>query len=212
MVGPMSLGKLKVMLESDVPPIQSPNRALEQYTTPPEIALAMTSWAREAGLLEGSVVVDLGAGTCRIAIAALLLGASRAVAVDLDERLAKPCLEAGRKLGVSGRLSYVVGRVSQAVGPLRQGAYDLVLTNPPFGVWRRGADREFLVYAMSLRPKAIIAVVKSGNLDFHGRLARMGNYELKLIGEFGFPIPASMPHHRSRIRRVKVDLIELSGI
>ncbi|MGC9210305.1 MAG: METTL5 family protein [Acidilobus sp.] len=207
----MSIGRLKALLESSVPPIERPDRDLEQYTTPAEIALAMASWAREAGVLEGSVVADLGAGTCRIAIAALLLGASKAVAVDVDERLAAPCLEASRRLGLSDRLSYVVSWISSTAGPLRLGAFDLIMTNPPFGVWRRGADREFLTYAMSLRPRAIIAVVKSGNLDFHGRLAMRGNYRLKLIGEFDFPIPASMPHHRSRIRRVKVDVIELSG-
>jgi len=207
----MSIGRLKVLLESAVPVIEAPSRDLEQYTTPAEIALAMASFAKEAGLLEGATVADLGAGTCRIALAALLLGASKAIAVDVDERLAAPCLAASRYLGVEDRLSYVVSYISSEEGPLMPGAVDLVLTNPPFGVWRRGADTEFLVYAMRLRPRAVIAVVKSGNLEFHRRVAEREGFSLKLIGLFDFPIPASMPHHRSRIRRVRVDVIELSG-
>lgn len=206
----MSLGRLKVLLEQLIPPIESPSRDLEQYTTPAEIALAMASWAREAGILEGSSVADLGAGTCRIAAAALLLGARTAVAVDVDERLAQACLAAADRLGLNGRISYIIGYISGSAGPLRPGLVDIVMMNPPFGVWRRGADREFLEYSMYLRPKAIIAVVKSGNLEFHQRLSHDRGYRLKLIGVYDFPIPASMPHHRSRIRRVKVDVIELS--
>ncbi len=206
----MSLGRLKVLLEQLIPTIESPSRALEQYTTPAEIALAMASWARDAGILEGSAVVDLGAGTCRIAVAALLLGARTAVAVDVDERPAPACLSAAERLGLRGRLSYIVGYLSSSSGPLRPGLSDIVMMNPPFGVWRRGADREFLEYAMYLRPRAVIAVVKSGNLEFHRRLALGQGYRLKLIGVYDFPIPASMPHHRSRVRRVKVDIVELS--
>ncbi len=206
----MSLRRLKVLLEQVVPPIESPSRELEQYTTPAEVALLMASWAREAGILDGSVVADLGAGTCRIALAALMLGARAAVAVDLDERLALPCIKAAAALGLSDRLAYVISRLGEDSGPLRAGHVDIVMMNPPFGVWRRGADRTFLTYAMSLGPRAVVAAVKSGNLEFHGRLALQRGYRLKLIGGYDFPIPASMPHHRSRIRRVKVDIIELT--
>ncbi len=203
------LGRLKVLLEREVPPIPNPSRNLEQYTTPAEIAVVVASRALLEGVLDGSMVADLGAGTCRLAIAALLLGASRAIAVDADGRLAPICLEAAARLGLEERISYVVSRVSSFAGPLRPGSVDLIIMNPPFGVWRRGADKEFIEYAASLRPKAIIAVVKSGNIEYHRRLASRLGYKISLLGTYGFPIPASMPHHRSRIVRVEVDVVEL---
>ena len=201
--------RLKKLLESSVPPIRGGLRDLEQYTTPAEIALAMAMHAKLAGMLDGAVVADLGAGTCRIAIAALLLGASKAVAVDVDERFYGDCLRASRALGLDGRLSYVVSHISGGEGPLRRGLLDLVMMNPPFGVWRRGADTEFLEYAMSLRPRAVIAIVKSGNIGYHEALARKHGYELRFLGTYEFPIPASMPRHRRRVLRIGVDLIEL---
>ncbi len=200
----MRLSRLAKILEELVPRIPNPEEKLEQYTTPAELALKVARVALEEG---GKVVADLGAGTCRIAIAALLLGASKAIAIEYDRRLSNLCLDAAKRLDVSSRLLYVISRITAEKGPLKE--VDVIITNPPFGVKRRGADKEFLLYAMSTETPIIIAIVKSGNLYFHKHIALENGYGLKLLWSEDFPIPASMPRHRSRMRRVKVDVIEL---
>ena len=199
----MRISRLARILESAVPRIPSPSEELEQYTTPAELALKVSLRALEGG---GLTFADLGAGTCRISLALLLLGAKRVVAVDVDERLAPLCLEAAGRLGVKEGLVYVISRIWRGSGLLRN--VDAVVTNPPFGVRRKGADREFLEFSMNLRVPLIIAIVKSGNLNFHRELALRKGYKVRLLWSERFPIPASMPRHRSRIRRVLVDVIE----
>ncbi|MCE4602807.1 MAG: METTL5 family protein [Desulfurococcales archaeon] len=202
----MRLGWLKRSIES-VPPIPSPDPGLEQYTTPAELALSIAGHALHSGLLQGSTVADLGAGTCRLAAALLLLGAGRVVAVDADPRLAPICLDALERLGVGGRLAYIISRVTGHRGPLAPCSVDLVASNPPFGVHRRGADWEVLLHALEAARLRVYAILKSGNIDYHRRAAARMGYRVRLLESRPFPIPASMRHHVSRIRRVMVDVV-----
>lgn len=200
-------GRVKRVLEESVPPIPSPKRELEQYTTPAEIAVKIALDARLRGILEGAVVADLACGTCRLAVATLMLGASKAAAVDADYRLSSYCLEGARKLGLEHAIVFINSVVSPLLGPLGRGSVDMVVTNPPFGVWRRGADWEVLGYALSLGAEAVYAILKSGNFDFHSEKAGSLGYDTILISKERFPIPATMLHHRSRVRRVLVDVV-----
>ncbi|MEM0340406.1 MAG: RsmD family RNA methyltransferase [Acidilobaceae archaeon] len=184
----------------------SPRVELEQYTTPADLALKIALHAKLSGELDDKDVVDLGAGTCRLALAALLLGASRAVAVEADFRLSEICLRAARELGLSERLLFVASMICRDEGPIASGAPSLVIMNPPFGVHRRGSDTEFLLYSFSLRPRRVYAILKSGNLSYHRRLASKNGYEIRFLSKDSIDIPASMKHHRSRVRRVKVDV------
>ncbi|MCE4616150.1 MAG: METTL5 family protein [Aeropyrum sp.] len=202
-----SLGRIKVILEREVPPISSPDPSLEQYTTPAELALVVAQDAMQRGILRGSTVADLASGTCRLGIASLLLGAEKLVAIDVDFRLSRACLEAARRLGLDGRVSFIASRLSGGVGPLRKRAYDIVVTNPPFGVRRRGADWEVLAHALESHTPHVYAILKSGNLKYHSYRAELYGYSTILISTAKFPIQASMPHHRSRVRRVDVDVI-----
>jgi putative methylase len=200
----LRISSLARILEETVPRIPEPREELEQYTTPAELALRVSSYALIK--FKNAVVADLGAGTCRIALASLLLGASKVVAVDVDPRLPPLCMDAARRLGLEDRLLYVISYVFKDSGLLKN--VDVIISNPPFGVKRRGADREFLEFSMRSRVPLIIAIVKSGNFNFHRGLALREGYEARLLWSEPFPIPASMPKHRSRIRRVLVDVIE----
>ena len=79
--------------------------------------------------------------------------------------------------------------------------------NPPFGVQRPHADTEMLVYAMSLGARSVYAILKSGNEHYHSRLAEKMGYSFQVLYRERFPLPATMRHHRSRIRRVAVDVV-----
>jgi predicted RNA methylase len=203
----VKISKFSKILEEVAPGIPKPLRELEQYTTPAHIALRVAQHAKLSGLLDESIVVDLGAGTCRLSLAALLLGAPKAVAVDIDRRLQPLCMEAARRLGLESLIEFIVSRISRDTGPISYCGDCIVVTNPPFGVWRRGVDTEFILYALSLKPARIYAILKSGNLEYHRGLALSRGYDVKLLWTLKFPIPASMEHHRSRVRRVDVDVL-----
>ena len=208
----MRVSRLAPVLEEAAPPIPSPDRRLEQYTTPAEEALKIAVHLSSRGHLD-ETIVDLAAGTCRLALAALLAGAPRAVAVDADPRLAGLCMQAARRLDLEGRLQPVTSWITRGRGPLSRAR--VIMSNPPWGVWRRGADWEILSYALSLRPSVVIAILKSGNIAFHKEKAREHGYTVRLLWSFSFPVPASMPGHRSRVRRFTADVVEftpLSGV
>jgi putative methylase len=201
------VGRLAKLLEEAAPRIPSPRRELEQYTTPADLALRLASHAAVSGLLDDSSVADLAAGSCRLALAFLMMGASRAAAVEVDGRLSDLCLGAARRLGLEDRLVFIESRISGSRGPLRRGAFEIVVTNPPFGVVRRGADWEILSYALALEPLRVYAILKSGNIKFHEREAAKRGYTASLLFKERFPIPASMPMHRSRVRWIDVDIV-----
>lgn len=200
------LRSLAAAIEESVPPIERPSHRLEQYTTPGELA-ALIAVDASRRLDSCSWAADLGAGTCRLAAAVAFILGCRVVAVEVDRRLAGPCRLGLSRLGVESEVVFVSSWVGGSSGPL-VGRPDLVVTNPPFGVVRRGADWEILGYALGrLRPRLVYAILKSGNLEFHSVMASRRGYKASLLARSEFPIPASMPHHRSRIRRVSVDVV-----
>ena len=206
----MRVSRLESLLERMVPPIPEPRPELEQYTTPAGIALRLAQTiAMRSGL--DYEIADLGAGTCRLTAALALLGAEALVAVEADRRLTSYCIMGLERLGVEWTTSIVVGWVGEGPsGPLARA--DLVVMNPPFGVQRRGADTVFLAYSFSLRPWRVYAILKSGNEDYHRRLAEEWGYSARILYREWFSLPATMAHHRSRTRRVEVDVYEFEKV
>jgi len=78
----------------------------------------------------GSEVIDLGCGSGILAIAALRLGASRALALDIDPEAVRTTLSNGSRNGVSERLLVLTGSLAEALAdtaPIRKAS--LVLVN-----------------------------------------------------------------------------------
>ena len=202
----LRISRLAKLIESIIPPIERPDPMLEQYTTPGELAARIAILAALAVEDPGeAVAADLGAGTCRITAALALVGFSRVIAVELDSRLLPICVEAIGRLNQESKILAVNARAEAL--PLASGKIDVIAMNPPFGVWRRGADTRFLVSAFELRPSRVVSILKSGNVQYFERLAGEWGYSVAVEGRYRFPIPASMPMHRSRIRRIVVEVI-----
>ncbi len=139
----ISRRKLARTLESVVD-FEEPDPGLEQYLTPPEIAAHVLHFAALRGDLDRRVV-DLGTGTGTLAVGAAVLGAD-VVGVDVDASALARARESRRAVGAPsiewvradvGSLPLVADRVT-------------VVSNPPFGAQRRGADRPFLAAAAEL--------------------------------------------------------------
>ena len=82
----LSKKQLEIIL-SKLKPIQNPKPSLEQYTIPSSLAAEILNLATLSGDIEGKKVVDLGCGTGRLALGAMLLDAKEVVGVEIDENL-----------------------------------------------------------------------------------------------------------------------------
>lgn len=87
--------------------------------------------------LPGSRVLDLGSGTGILAIAALLLGAESAVAVDIEWPAALSCRNNIRLNGVEARVLTVCGELAA----LSQSRFELVMANIYADILMPLADR-----------------------------------------------------------------------
>ncbi len=192
-------------LES-VPPHPRPVAELEQYTIPADLAadiLFLAAFTFDD--VFGRSVLDLGCGTGRLAIGALLLGASEAFGIDLDPSAVELAAEASERLGVSDRAMWAIGDI-RAV----RGSFDTALQNPPFGVRRKTADRPFLekaievcsvIYSLHKAGEENRRFLKSYIEGLGGRITHIIPMRLRL--------PATMPFHEQRFREVAVDLYRI---
>jgi ribosomal protein L11 methyltransferase len=88
-------------------------------------------------LQPGSDVIDLGCGSGILAIAALRLGASRALALDIDPEAVRTTLSNGSRNGVSERLLVLTGSLAEALAdtaPIQKASLVLVNILAPVAV------------------------------------------------------------------------------
>jgi len=131
---------------SKIAPQQYPQAQLEQYTISPSIASTMLYIATYSNNdIIGKAVLDLGCGTGRLALGASYLGADNVVGVDVDRLAIETALENSLKVGLAGKVQWVIGDINAVTG-----RFETVLQNPPFGVQTRAADRAFLVKALEV--------------------------------------------------------------
>jgi putative methylase len=143
----------------------APRSDLEQYTIPVNVAGKMLYVAAYVGGdIEGKSILDLGCGTGRLALGAAYLGAAGVVGVDVDRVAIEVAAENSRRVGLEGKVGWVVADVAAVCG-----RFDTVLENPPFGVQRASADRRFLekalevgtvVYSLHKRPHATAGLLE----------------------------------------------------
>ncbi|EQD51757.1 Methyltransferase type 11 domain protein, partial [mine drainage metagenome] len=133
-----------------VPPPPRPRPELEQVVSPPECAADLLEATTAEGGLAGRSVLDLGAGTGRLAIGAALLGAAPVVGIEIDSALAEIARRAATEAGVVAE--FRTADVREATEPA-----EFVVMNPPFGAQRAGADRPFWEAAFALARRAVFA-------------------------------------------------------
>jgi len=190
--------ELEIRLQS-LSPMPLKSATLEQYDTPAGIASEILYFAHSLNDVEGKDVVDLGCGAGIFAIGAKLLGASRVLGLDIDEKAVDVARQNASKVGVE--IEFVQGDVSSF-----QGRFDTVFQNPPFGSQTRHADIPFLEKALEVGT----VVYTIHNAETTWFLERMvaslgGSITHKL--PYRMPIPHSFPFHRREV--VDVDVILL---
>lgn len=153
------------------------------------------------------MVVDLGCGTGRFAIASALLSPSHVVCVDIDYEALKVAMEYASKLNVKELIDFV----QASLPTFNLSKVDVVFQNPPFGVHRRHADLMFLNSALRLKPKIIYTIHKSNEntRKLIAKICSEKSYVAKILATKTITIPPYMEHHFKMKHKVLVDLYKI---
>lgn len=182
--------------------------SLESYPTPANIAAAILYAAQmEHNDIEGKVICDLGCGDGIFAHGAALLGAAQVIGIDLHSK----ALKAARRnssLFETAKVNLVLGDVNALTFRM---PIDTVVSNPPFGTKKRGADLEFLRKAISIA-KVVYSIHLAGetNRKFLSDAIRKLGGSVAQIETFQFPIPKIYEFHRKSKHLVSVDLYRIT--
>lgn len=185
-------------------PHPDPDPRLEQYTTPAKVAAEMLFTAAYIhDDIEGKLVADLGCGTGRLGIGALLLGAWGVAGVDIDPRAIEAAVENAAAAGVQGRCHWVAGDVTTL-----RGSFNTVLMNPPFGTKRRHLDVRFLSEALRLAG-TVYSLHKSSTRRFLTDFVRRRGGRVSALLQVDLEIPRMFSFHERARRLVAVDLYRI---
>lgn len=193
---------------SEVKPHPEPRAYLEQYTIPPEAAakiLYIAAYTYDD--IVDRTIVDLGCGTGRLAIGAVLVGAKEAFGVDIDRVAIRMAHNNAEKMGVREKTHWILADIDMV-----RGSFDTVLQNPPFGVQRKGADRKFLEKSLELGHR-VYSFHKSGknNREFIKRFIEKRGGKVTGVFPMEIEIPRLFKFHTKRKHRVKTDLYQIEG-
>ncbi len=189
---------LEMILQS-IPPFSTPKAELEQYSTPANIAADVLFTAHARGDIEGKVVMDLGCGNGIFAIGAFGLGSELSVGVDIDPvALAEARRNAAERGATVEFVRADVARFSARV--------DTVFQNPPFGAQKRGADRPFLVTAMSIAEKVYSFHLAETEEFVHNLVSELGG-RVALQKRYKFEIPHMFAFHTREKKEFEVVLL-----
>ncbi len=204
----LRLRDLEIELQS-LEPIDERDVTLEQYPTPAPIAASILYSAQiEHADIADKVVCDLGCGNGIFAIGAALLGAQRVLGVDVQSKALKVCQRnLMARLEIHDTINWVLGDVSS----LELGAtVDTVVTNPPFGTKKRGADLKFLEKAVSIATVVYsIHLAGEKNRVFLRNAIERLDASITGIETFEFPIGRLYDFHKKPKHMIQTDLYRI---
>jgi putative methylase len=202
----ISKKELEILI-SKVNTFEKPKPELEQYQTQSGLASEMLWTAFMDGNIKERSVADFGCGTGIFAIGASLLGAKRVVGYDVDNNalvIARSNIKIVKKEGGEvGKITFQKGDISEV-----KKLYDTVIMNPPFGVQKKHADREFIEKAFAIAKKAIYSIHAAGPQTdkFIESFAGMRGFLASKIGDRELQLKATMEFHEKAKYPVNVAL------
>ena len=187
---------------------ERPDAALEQYPTPPELAAHVVHLADLHGDVDGRTVIDLGAGTGMLALAAALRGPARVVGLELDGDALATARANERRVAASAPVHWVRGDAARA--PLAVAEPATVVMNPPFGAQdgNRNADRAFLATASDLAAVSY-SVHNAGSREFVEAFAADEGGEVTHAFAAEFRIDAQFDHHTDDARDIDTEVYRI---
>jgi putative methylase len=187
---------------------ERPDAALEQYPTPPELAAHVVHLADLHGDVDGRTVIDLGAGTGMLALAAALRGPARVVGLELDGDALGTARANERRVAASAPVHWVRGDATRS--PLAVAEPATVVMNPPFGAQdgNRNADRAFLATASGLADVSY-SVHNAGSREFVEAFAADEGGDVTHAFAADFRIDAQFDHHTDDARDIDTEVYRI---
>ena len=196
----VSKRQLEIQLEK-LKILENPKLGLEQYPVSSKVAAELLHMAGFEHLDLRGEIIDLGTGTGRLAIGAAIMGATKVVGVDTDERSIALARENAVAAGV--QVEWVLSDISE-VG----GKYDTVIMNPPYGTRSPHLDVKFLERAFELAP-VLFSIHKSSTRDYLRSFIEKKNRKVDSLRCMSLPIPHLFPFHQKKWENVTVDLYRI---
>jgi putative methylase len=151
------------------------------------------------GDIADKTVIDLGTGTGRLAIGAVILGADYTVGIDIDNDAVKFASHESK----GSNIDWVIGDVS-----VLRGKFDTVLMNPPFGTKRRHADVRFLETALKIG-NVIYSIHKTATQEFIENWLQNHNANHQIIMNTRMEIGHQFHFHRKTKYAVEVQVYRI---
>ena len=196
---------MEILLER-VEGFADPKLHLEQYRLPAPAAAEMLWYI---GLrhkdLENRIIGDLGCGTGMLSIGAAFMGADYVVGVDIDQSALMKAKNIADRFRLRGKLDLVRCRVEDIALEV-----DVVVQNPPFGVWKREADRAFLkagitsghtLYSLHKSGEDVRRFIRGYAEDLGARVDEILPLSIKL--------PPTYHFHKKKFHKFDIDLYRI---
>ncbi len=190
----LSRKELEIQLSRSIEGFPAPKVSLEQYQTPSRVAANLTHRASYLGDLNGKNVIDIGAGTGMLAIAAALSGA-KVTAIELDPASIAILKKNMVRVGVN----LIVVRANFFEWEARM-HYDTAILNPPFGIQQKKyRDLEFLLKANQISEVSYSILDGSeSNVKMLPKLLEKRGIELLDYYIDEFPLENIYPWHKTK--------------
>ena len=120
---------------------------LEQYSTPPRLAAELALIMDGEDEIEGKNLADFGCGCGVLSAAVLQFEPGTLLAIDIDTK----CLQITSDNLSDFSVDFLQCDIVNGV-PLQRDSFDAVITNPPFGTRKQGADISFVNEALKVAP------------------------------------------------------------
>jgi putative methylase len=187
-----------------------PKPSLEQYTIPSSLAAEILNLAYLHGDIKNKTVFDLGCGSCRLSIGALLFGAKEIVGVDIDRDMLDVAEENIVNLNSLSSEFKIKGSIKLICDDIKNFSdkCDTVIQNPPFGIQSLHADRIFLEKALECG-KRIYSLHKDGyekTQKFLTNFIENKGGKIEQIIPYKFSIPHMFRFHKKPRFTYNVDL------
>jgi putative methylase len=176
-----------------------PRVEMEQYPTPANLAAEIIYHAYLRGDVRDKLVFDLGCGPGVFAIGCALMGAREARGFDMDEEALRIARRNAEKLGLSNVTFMKMDVKDISV------ECDTVFQNPPFGVKKARADREFLRKALEVG-RVIYTMHKAETEEFVRRYIKTQGGIITDVIHRGFVLPRLYGFHRKDRKLIKVSI------
>ncbi len=197
--------ELEIFTES-IPTFQKPKLKLEQYPTNASIVATAVWDAYMRGLLD--IVLDLGCGTGRFAIAAAAMGARNVLCVDIDPEALDVAKRYAKKLGFE-TIDFLVVDTTRLTLTRK---FTVGFQNPPFGIWStRGLDIVFLKTALRY-VDVVYTIHKLTTLDYVRRVVEKWGYKFEVLEKSYLTLRPVFRHHKKRIHKVEIFLARISRL